>query len=67
MVDDAGRPIEGLGPEQFELTVDGGPRRVVSAQFVAARAPGGTVPIRSHHFTTNQHDPGVRADWWDEI
>ena len=60
VVDDAGRPMEGLGPEQFELTVDGGPRRVVSAQFVATRAAGGTVPIRSHHFTTNEHDSGSR-------
>lgn len=36
VVTDEGRPIEGLGPDDFVLTVDGKPRAVVSAQFVGA-------------------------------
>ncbi len=38
--DGEGRPIESLGPDDFALKVDGRPRRVVSAQFIARPAPG---------------------------
>lgn len=34
VVDSAGRPVDGLTPEDFQVTVDGSRRRVVSAQFV---------------------------------
>ena len=34
IVDKTGHPIAGIPPEQFEVTVDGKPRRVVSAEFV---------------------------------
>ena len=35
VVDKQGRPIRGLGVEDFTITVDGGPRRVISADFVS--------------------------------
>ena len=34
VVDKDGNPIAGVKPEQFEVTVDGKPRRVVSAEFL---------------------------------
>ena len=34
VVDKNGHPITGVKPEQFEVTVDGKPRRVVSAEFL---------------------------------
>ena len=60
VIDDGGRPVEGLGAEQFEITVDGAPRRVVSAQFVPMRSAGETLPVRSPHFTTNEQDSSSR-------
>jgi VWFA-related protein len=60
VVDDSGKPVEGLGPEHFELTVGGQPRRVVSAQFVSTRTTGEQLSVRSHHFTTNEHDSSGR-------
>jgi len=35
VVDGQGRPVEGLGPNDFQLEVDGQPRRIVSVQFVS--------------------------------
>src|SRR5438067_2131703 len=35
VVDDRGRPIEGLGPSDFTVRIDGRPRRVVSAEFIS--------------------------------
>jgi VWFA-related protein len=40
VVDGEGRPIEGLGPDDFVLKVDGQLRRVVAVQFVS-REPAG--------------------------
>lgn len=54
VVDGAGKPIQGLGPEDFELEVDGARRRVVSAQFVRTGRSQDAPPIRSEHFTTNE-------------
>ena len=36
VVDKDGRPVRGLGPQDFTVTVEGKPRRVVSADFVDA-------------------------------
>ena len=50
IVDKKGNPITGLRPDQFEVTIDGKPRRVVSAEFVefAPAAPAaGTTRIAS--------------------
>lgn len=38
VVDDRGRPVDGLGRDDFRLEVDGRPRRLVSVQFVSRGA-----------------------------
>ena len=50
IVDKQGNPITGLRPDQFEVTIDGKPRRVVSAEFIEftpAAPPAGTTPVAS--------------------
>jgi VWFA-related protein len=39
VVDDRGRPILGLKPEDFTVRLDGNPRRVISADWVALTTP----------------------------
>jgi VWFA-related protein len=39
-----GRPVATLGPADFQVTIDGKARRVVSAQFVAQRQASGPTP-----------------------
>lgn len=43
VVDRDGRPVAGLQPSDFVVTVDGRPRTVVTAQFLSASAAGGSV------------------------
>jgi len=38
VTDAEGRPVTGLRPEDFQVTVDGRPRRVVTAQFLSSAA-----------------------------
>jgi len=49
VVDSEGRPVPDLGPDEFRLSVDGRPRPVVSAEFVAqtgeAAAPPAPAPF----------------------
>lgn len=56
VVDSNGRPVRGLQPADFELSVDGKPRRVLSSEFVSetadADAPAG--PPALAHFTSNE-------------
>ena len=40
VIDRDGRPVAGLGPDKFEVTMDGRRRRVVSAEFVASHRAG---------------------------
>jgi VWFA-related protein len=62
VLDDEGRPIEGLDARDFELRVDGQTRPVASAQFVAVgpdlRAEE-TSP-RPAHYSTNENAPSGR-------
>lgn len=55
-----GQPDPALGPDDFQLKVDGKVRRVVSAQFVslvASEAP--PPPVTARHFSSNEFsDPG---------
>jgi VWFA-related protein len=41
VVDRGGRPVSGLTPGQFEVSVGGRPRPVVSARFIGTEAPAG--------------------------
>ena len=62
VLDDEGRPIEGLQAQDFELRVDGQPRAVASAHFVAVSRdsrPAEDAP-RPAHYSTNEHAPSGR-------
>ena len=50
VVDKNGNPVPNLRPEQFEITIDGKPRRVISAEFVEFApldAPVAAKPVES--------------------
>jgi VWFA-related protein len=54
VVDGDGRPVQGLGPEDFEVRVDGKPHRVVSVEFLGRDlAPLAAAP-RPSHYSTNE-------------
>jgi VWFA-related protein len=49
-----GRPVTGLGPQDFALAVDGAPRRVISAEYVSAttaQKPAGASPVAATYST----------------
>ena len=52
IVDQDGRPLPGLEPSDFTITVDGQPRRVVLAQYVAQRLEEASA-AQAKHFSTN--------------
>jgi VWFA-related protein len=60
-IDESGRPITDLTAADFELRVDGRPRTIVSAQFVAvpSAAASPTGP-RDAHYSTNVDSLGGR-------
>ena len=58
VVDDQGRPVRGLKAEDFELTVDGQPRPISSADFVSQTAADAPAP--SPLYSTNEGAAGGR-------
>lgn len=60
VLDARGNPVTDLAREEFRLTVDGQPRRIVWAQYVpypVSAAAG--APPRPAHFSSNEHaEPG---------
>lgn len=59
VLDGDGRPVPTLSAEDFRIEVDGRPRRIVSAQFVAQNSdPESTIPSSSvpsvAHFSSNK-------------
>jgi VWFA-related protein len=62
VIDENGRPVPGLDAPDFTLTVDGRPRRIVSAQFVPVTAPGANPPAHSsgEEYTSNVAGPPGR-------
>jgi VWFA-related protein len=59
VVDARGRPVGDLGLEEFTLTIDGKPRRPVSAEFVSlasrpAAPPAQGAPPSSRYYSTNE-------------
>lgn len=59
IMDRRGEPFEGLGPDRFEVTVDGAPRRVVWAELVRYRRAPLAQAAATDHFTTNEGaEPG---------
>ncbi len=61
VVDERGRPILGLKPEDFTVRLDGSPRRVISADWVPLTAPDGPKPPPPPEgYTTNEGGIGGR-------
>jgi VWFA-related protein len=62
VVDDRGKPVAGLAPEDFNVRIDGGQRRVVSAEWVPLAAAAGAPPPPPppDGFSTNEHATGGR-------
>ena len=59
VMDKRGEPLEGLGADRFDVTVDGAPRRVVWAEFVRHRSAPLATATAADHFTTNEGaEPG---------
>ncbi len=55
VLDGRGTPVRGLRSEDFSVTIDGKPRRVVSAEFVdLSTTTAGEPPPEAGHFSTNE-------------
>ena len=60
VVDGDGRPLVGLGPEDFEVRVDGTPRRVVSVEYMGRDPEPVTASPHPSHYSTNEGGPRGR-------
>ena len=61
VIDADGRPVLGLGVEDFRAQVDGKPRRVLSVEYVGRDIePAEPAPPRAAPFSTNEHEPRGR-------
>jgi VWFA-related protein len=61
VLDRDGRPVEGLAAGDFALSVDGQPRKVVTAEYVAAsRGSGAAAAPGAEYYSTNAHASGGR-------
>jgi VWFA-related protein len=63
VVDDRGQPIKSLTPAEFNVRVDGQPRRVVSAEWIPLVTGGASTPAAApppEGFTTNDNVTGGR-------
>ena len=62
VVDDRGKPIASLAPADFVVRVDGNPRRVVTAEWVALSSPPGAAPVPAppDGYSTNESATGGR-------
>ena len=62
VVDDRGKPIASLTPADFVVRVDGNPRRVVTAEWVALSSPPSAEPVPPppDGYSTNESATGGR-------
>ncbi len=61
VLDARGRPVTGLRPEEFQVTLDGEPRQLASAEFQALGSLGDEPEApRPTHFSTNEGVPQGR-------
>src|SRR5262245_54707593 len=56
VVDDNGQPIRDLRAPEFTVTVDGQPRRVVSAEFISDNLQPGAQPAPRDPYVSNNTD-----------
>ena len=61
VVDEDGRPVLGLGPEDFRIRVDGKPRRILTVEYLGRdlEPPASQAP-RPAHFSSNEDAPRGR-------
>ena len=61
VIDKSGRPVPDLAAGDFTLTVDGKPRRIVSAQFISVdRAVDSAPPSNPMEYNSNTSAQGGR-------
>src|SRR5947209_6748771 len=61
VVDDHGKPIQNLTPADFNVRIDGNPRRVVSAEWIPLVTPGAAPPPPPPDgYSTNENSTGGR-------
>ena len=60
VVDGSGRPIADLTAQDFSLKVDGKPRRIATAQFIAVTRGGERAPIEPSDYSSNPASAGAR-------
>jgi len=61
VVDDKGHPLQNLTPDDFVVKIDGGARRVVTAEWVPlAAAAGAAAPAPPDGYSTNDSASGGR-------
>jgi VWFA-related protein len=61
VVDDRGKPVTDLTPADFNVHIDGGQRRVVSAEWISLTTPEGkTAAPAPDGYTTNESSTGGR-------
>jgi len=60
VIDDSGRPIADLTTQDFSLKVDGKPRRIASAQFIAVTRGGERAPVEPKDYSSNPASEGAR-------
>lgn len=61
VVDDRGKPLKDLAPADFNVRIDGNPRRVVSAEWIPLTEPAGApAPPPPDGYTTNDSATGGR-------
>ena len=62
VVDDRGKPIAGLAPNEFTVRIDGNPRKVVSSEWIPhhRRRSAGRPPPPPDGYSTNENSTGGR-------
>ena len=60
VIDGSGRPIADLTAQDFSLKVDGKPRRIATAQFIAVTRGGEPAPVEPKDYSSNPASAGAR-------
>jgi VWFA-related protein len=60
VIDGSGRPIADLTAQDFSLKVDGKPRRIATAQFIAVTRGGERAPVEPRDYSSNPASAGAR-------